>query len=280
MARAMSALPKPQGQPPPYFATPERGPIVIAHRGGSLEAPENTLAALRHGVACGATWQEIDVGLSSDDACIVLHDDSVDRTTDGTGNLAAWPIEHLTALKAGNPRWAPEARARLSEMGVLQLPSFGQHYSAETVPTLEQALAVPGVRLMIELKATTKPEVLVRNVRRAVQQANMVDRVIVGSFDIPLVAMVKYLAPELPRIGIIEDPLLLPYMAQLGVRALAVDANILPMMHALRPKDTAVWTWTVYTEAQARLLAQEGADGLISDIPARLMQAPNLVRQA
>lgn len=269
----MSAILQPVAQTSPFFASPERGPLVIAHRGGSLEVPENTLAALRHGVACGASWQEIDVGLSSDDACIVLHDDSVDRTTDGAGNLAAWPIAHLTALKAGNPRWAPEARARLEQMGVAKLPTFGPRYADETVPTLEQALAVPGVRLMIELKATTKPEVLVRNVRRAVHAAGMADRVVVGSFDVPLVAMVAYLAPELPRIGIIEDPLLLPYMAQLGVAAVAVDANIMPLMHALRPKGVAVWTWTVYTEAQARLLTQAGADGLISDIPAQLLAA-------
>lgn len=256
-----------------YFASHGRGPLIIAHRGGSLEAPENTLAALRHGVAAGATWQEIDVGLSADDACVVLHDDSVDRTTNGSGNLAAWPIEHLTKLKAGNPTWTADSRHNLARLGVPAVPNFAERFAAELVPTLDQALRVPGVRLMIELKATIKPEVLVRLVRQAVHAAHMADRVVVGSFDVPLLAMVAYLAPELPRIGILEDPVLLPLMMRQGVRALAVDAAIAPAMRMQAPKDVAVWSWTIYTEHQARILKKAGIDGLITDIPAKLIQA-------
>lgn len=256
-----------------FFAPHGRRPLIIAHRGGSLEAPENTLAALRHGVACGAAWQEIDVGLSADDACIVLHDDCVSRTTDGTGNLTMWPAQKLLALHAGRPKWDDDARATLRRLGVTELPDFGDRYAGERIPTLEQALAVPGVRLMIELKPTIRPELLAKKVSRAVAQAGMQARVIVGSFDPSLVAMVAQIAPNLPRIGILEDPLVLPYMLAVGVNAVAVDARLTATLRRSVPAHIAVWAWTVYTLDSARAVATAGADGLITDIPQKLVEA-------
>ena len=276
----MTATLKPPAQPSRFFAEPHQGPLIIAHRGGSLEAPENTLAALRHGVACHASWQEIDVGLSADDACVVLHDDSVSRTTNGVGNLAEWPLSHLTNLTAGRPGWHPEARHNLARLGVHEVPDFGDRFAQERVPTLEQALAVPGVRLMIELKPTIRPEILVRKVAQAVALSNMGSRVAIGSFDPPLVAMAARLAPELPRIGILEDPLVLPLMLDLDVKVLAVDAQLVPLMRPQVPRDVALWTWTVYTLQSAQNLARAGADGLITDIPHQLVQAHRTGRLA
>jgi len=276
----MTATAKPPVQSSRFFAEPQGGPLIIAHRGGSLEAPENTLAALRHGVASHASWQEIDVGLSADDACIVLHDDSVSRTTNGVGNLAEWPLSHLTTLSAGRPKWHPETQQTLARLGVHEVPDFGDRYAEERVPTLEQALAVPGVRLMIELKPTIKPEILMQKVVRAVELANMGAQVAIGTFDPPLLAMAARLAPELPRIGILEDPLLAPLMLGLDVRALAVHADLVPLMRAQVPKHVAVWTWTVYTLQCAQGLARSGADGLITDIPAQLVQAHRTGRLA
>jgi glycerophosphoryl diester phosphodiesterase len=276
----MTAPFKPPAQSLGFFAKPKEAPLIIAHRGGSLEAPENTLAALRHGVACQASWQEIDVGLSADDACVVLHDDGVGRTTNGVGNLMEWPASHLTTLTAGRPQWHPEVRQNLARLGVHELPDFGDRYAEERVPTLEQALAVPGVRLMIELKPTIKPEILVRKVARAVAEAGMGSRVAIGSFDPPLVAMAAQLAPELPRIGILEDPLLLPLMLDLQVQALAVDAQLMGLMRPQVPRGVALWTWTVYTLPCAQTLARAGADGLITDIPHQLVQAHRTGRLA
>src|SRR5688500_15952335 len=78
------------GPQPPFRAV--LGPVIIAHRGGSLEAPENTLAAIRHGAAVGSDWIEIDVTLSRDDEVIVIHDDTLERTTDGTGMVEAMTL--------------------------------------------------------------------------------------------------------------------------------------------------------------------------------------------
>ena len=246
--------------------------MIIAHRGGSLEAPENTLAALRHGVRSGATWQEVDVGLSSDDVPVILHDDDVTRTTDGTGNLTDWPVSHLSGLHAGAPRWNEEGAQVLRGLGVLP-PDFAGKYPDERVPTLAQALQVPRVRLMLELKQSTKPETLVRTVAQAVTHAGMQDRVALASFDPVLVAMARKLAPELPRIGVLEDLSYLPHMLKLEVAAIAVYTGLVAAARPLVPEPVALWTWTVYTPEAARAAAQAGADGLITDIPAKLVAA-------
>src|SRR5258708_11793081 len=95
-------------------------PRIIAHRGASAIAPENTLAAFRAAAVSGATWVEFDVSLTKDGRPVVFHDDLLDRTTDGTGLLAETPFEILTHLDAGS--W------------------FAPDFSGEMVPTLEEDL--------------------------------------------------------------------------------------------------------------------------------------------
>mgnify|MGYP001430339796 CR=1 FL=1 len=72
-----------QSVQPPFRAIV--GPVLIAHRGGALEVPENTLAGVRHAIAVEADWIEIDVTLSRDDQVVVIHDTTLERTTNGTG---------------------------------------------------------------------------------------------------------------------------------------------------------------------------------------------------
>src|SRR4051794_30509551 len=81
----------------------DRPPVVVAHRGASGLAPENTLAAFRLAVELGSPGVECDVHLTADGRVIVIHDATVDRTTNGSGEVAAQPFEALRALDAG--RW-------------------------------------------------------------------------------------------------------------------------------------------------------------------------------
>lgn len=266
------------------FASPPGGqrPLIIAHRGGSLEAPENTVDSIRHGVATGAEWQEVDVGLSADDECVVFHDDTLERTTQTQGALAQLPIAALTALPAGRPGWDSQVRRVLKGLGVTP-PDFGDAYAHTTVPTLHDILAVPGARLMLELKTTPKPQVLVRAVVRALEQAGAQERVAWGSFDLAVLAQMQKIAPQVPRIGICENPEMLPDLLALDVSVLAVDVSLVAAARAAaahashgsgaEAPHVAVWTWTVYTEAVAVQLARQGADGLIADIPQALVRA-------
>ncbi len=110
-------------------------PRIIAHRGASASAPENTIAAFRAAAAAGATYVEFDSSLTSDGRPVVFHDDALDRTTDGTGLLAETSFEIIKHLDAGS--W------------------FGPRFAGELVPTLEEvleALADLGLGFNMEIK--------------------------------------------------------------------------------------------------------------------------------
>src|SRR5436309_263912 len=114
--------------------TPGAPPFIVAHRGASALAPENTLAAFRRALEAGAPAVECDVHLTADGAPIVIHDARVDRTTNGTGEVASLTLAALRALDAGG--W------------------FDPRFAGERLPTLEETLAIAAgrSRVFVELK--------------------------------------------------------------------------------------------------------------------------------
>jgi glycerophosphoryl diester phosphodiesterase len=111
-------------------------PILIAHRGGAAEAPENTMAAFRHAIEIGIRFVELDVQMSRDSELIVMHDETVDRTTNGTGAIHEMTFEELRRLDAGS--W------------------FAPQFAGEKIPTLHEVLNLctdAKVGVVIELKA-------------------------------------------------------------------------------------------------------------------------------
>ena len=110
------------------------GPLIIAHRGGADLAPENTLAAFRNAIALGADMIEIDVHLTKDGRVVVIHDNTVDRTTGGHGRIADLTLAEIKQLDAGK--------------------KFDEKFSGEKVPTLEETMeTLDGkVQLLIEIK--------------------------------------------------------------------------------------------------------------------------------
>jgi glycerophosphoryl diester phosphodiesterase len=258
-------------RPQPPFAAVGPGPLVIAHRGGSLEAPENTLASIRHGVAVGSDWQEIDVTLSVDEHVVVLHDDTLERTTDGQGEVERMTLAQLTALHAGRPRWSESASSRLRKLGVTP-PDFGARFAAERVPTLEAALAVPGARLMIELKKCAHPAKLAAKVIGAVERAGATGRVVLGSLEAELVEAVHGFDPSLPLVGIVETSAELQPMLEFPLSVLAVNQPLVEeAAHELAP-GVALWSWTAATIDEAEELWQRGVDGIITDAPEALLR--------
>jgi glycerophosphoryl diester phosphodiesterase len=95
-------------------------PFVIGHRGAALHAPENTLSGIRAARSLGVEWVEFDVKLTADDRCILLHDDTIDRTTDGSGDAAEMTLDQIAVWDAAG--W------------------FGQGIVSEPVPTLEEVV--------------------------------------------------------------------------------------------------------------------------------------------
>ncbi|GIX06592.1 MAG: glycerophosphoryl diester phosphodiesterase [Candidatus Poribacteria bacterium] len=148
--------------------SPPRHHWRIAHRGASAYEPENTLRAFRRALELGADGIELDVHLSQDGHPVVIHDASVEKTTDGKGLVAEMSLEELRRLDAGK---------------------------GERIPTLEEVLHEFGGHclLLIELKGEGTPQAVVETVRRH----RLENWVILSSFDPTKVAAVKEIAPEL-----------------------------------------------------------------------------------
>lgn len=151
---------------------------IVAHRGAAALAPENTLAAFRLAVEQGVDFVEIDVRLTADGVPVLMHDADLDRTTSGSGPLAAHTLEQVQALDAG--RW------------------FSPEYAGEPVPTLEQFVALLGpapARAFVELKGEWAPEQIAAVVE-LLRSNQLVHRVVLASFEIPALEQLRQQAPE------------------------------------------------------------------------------------
>jgi glycerophosphoryl diester phosphodiesterase len=149
--------------------------FLYAHRGASAEAPENTLAAFRRALAVGADGIELDVHLSADGVPVVIHDETLERTTDGAGPVSAQSLAGLASLDAGG--W------------------FAPEFSGEGVPTLAEVLRLLAGRLRLNLEVKdARAGWAVLDLLRHFPQTDAV----LSSFDHSLLARLRRIAPDLP----------------------------------------------------------------------------------
>jgi len=162
------------------------GPIrdeVQAHRGASAIAPENTIAAFRAAAEAGAKWVELDVALSADGTLLVIHDDSVDRTSSGTGSLGDLTADQIGTLDAGS--W------------------FDPRFAGERIPTLAEtirALGEFGLSANVEIKQHPHHkslDQLVQAVQKDIDQRSPDTRIMISSFDPEALKAMHVLEPEL-----------------------------------------------------------------------------------
>lgn len=231
---------------------------VIAHRGAPSAAPENTLVSDEVARRGGAVWIENDVQPSKDGVPYILHDTTVDRTTDGTGPVRSLTAAQLDALDAGS--W------------------FAPAYTGTRVPTLAAQLAdlrERGGKLLLEIKGRHSRAEVARIVRE-VRDQGMTERVFVQSFDIPSLRFAHELAPELP-LGLLRgtldaDPVALARDLDLAAynvadAALATRPGLVGDLHAA---GVAVNVWTVDAPARWKALDALGVDGVITNRPTEL----------
>ena len=230
-------------------------PLNIAHRGASAVAPPNTLAAFEKAAALGADGIELDVHLSADGEPVVIHDFTVDATTDGSGRVAQLTLAQLKRLDAG--------------------AHFGPAFAGEPIPTLEEVLRVVGKRLLlnIELKSAGLRDsglerAVVAQIARAVESDS---RVILSSFNPLSLWRVKKIAPHIP-VGLLDRPDCLhraclacffPHAA-LHPEHTMVDARY---MARARQRGYRVNVWTVDDPDEMRHLIDLGVDGIITNLP-------------
>ncbi len=154
---------------------------IFAHRGASAHAPENTLAAFQMAVEHGAHGIELDAKLCADGHVIVLHDATVNRTTNGKGKAREIPLKHLKLLDAGG--W------------------FDSQFAGEQIPTLEEVFKTIGDRLYINVELTnysSPRDNLVEKVVELVRVYHLEDSVLFSSFSPRNILNARKLAPEIP----------------------------------------------------------------------------------
>jgi glycerophosphoryl diester phosphodiesterase len=226
-------------------------PLIGGHRGNPAEHPENTLASFRSAIDCGVDLIECDVHLSSDGHAVVIHDHTLDRTTNGTGLVRQRTIEELRALDAGR---------------------------GEKLPLLEEVieLARDRVGLCVEIKQIPIPypgleEQLVSQLRAA----DTLEQTCVVSFHHPSLLALKKLEPAL-QCGILEgarpvDPVALLTAAGADIYSPhwgAMDPELVATVHA---HGSAVGVWTVDDAAAVAWCRLCGPDSVFTNRPAELI---------
>ncbi len=233
--------------------------LVIAHRGASGHAPENTLSAFRRALALGATFIETDLHLSRDAHFVALHDDTLERTTNGKGLVSEHSLADLGRLDAGS--W------------------FGSDFAGERIPTISEILEFArrhDVVFYLELKLAGSwgAEHALIN---ALRKSGEIPRAVVMSFDPHVLESLRLseatLMTALLHDGSLADPF--HHALECGVRQIAVRRNLVTpaFLAEARSRDLQVVCWTVNHPAQMRALLAAGVDGIISDYPDRVLAA-------
>jgi glycerophosphoryl diester phosphodiesterase len=248
----------------PFLVSPR--PLVFAHRGGGALAPENTIAAFDRGLGLGADGLELDVHLSRDGVVVVHHDAVLDRTTDGTGPLAAGSVLELTQLNAG---------FRFGSGGGYPFRDQGLR-----IPTLREVLhRYPSTRMIVEIKENSGK--MARAVLDDVKAAGALDRVCFGSFGLHVLRALRGSEPMALTSAAREEVRWALYRSWIGRPVARAGYQVYQVpeqagaVRVVSPRfvrlahraGLPVQVWTVDTAADIRRLLDWGVDAVISDRP-------------
>ncbi|HEX6141517.1 MAG TPA: glycerophosphodiester phosphodiesterase [Geminicoccaceae bacterium] len=238
-------------------------PRIIGHRGAAAEAPENTLASIRAAHAAGTRMVEFDVKLTADDEPVLLHDDRLERTTDGRGPVRERSLEEVRALDAGG--W------------------FDRRFAGERVPHLDQAIALClelGLRVNVEIKPCPGREVRTAEVTlerlRAIWPA-AAPAPLVSSFEEAALEVARDRQPDWPR-GYLCEALAPDWqarLARLGCATLNLGWRRLSRsdVATLRAAGVPLLVYTVNDVDRARRLLAWGVSALFTDTVGSLIRA-------
>ncbi len=231
---------------------------IYAHRGSSGTHPENTLAAFREAARLPIHGVEFDVHLTKDGELVVIHDESIDRTSDGYGFVKDMTLTKLKAFDFGS--W------------------FSSEFKGQSILTFHEVLEVfsgTSHHLNIELKSDIFPyDGMTAKVIQIIKELKLDSRVILSSFDHGAIRTVKQLAPHLKTAALFMEVLVDPLDY---VRAIPADALHLFFPSALRPSirevleaGATVRTFTVNEEKYALALKNVGVTSIFTDFPEKM----------
>ena len=242
----------------------------VAHRGGSLLAPENTLASFQRGIDEGCDAIELDVHLSQDGVLIVMHDPSLFRTTEREGYVGEWSYAAIKELDARSS-WHGE-----------------EEYGVQRVPTFEEVLDLivrqeRQVALQVEIKtdqSNHRYEGIEEAVVNALREYDLIERTVIISFDFPTLLTVRQTEPALrlaalvsrtylETIGLDGPAAVAASIADLGVEYVAINYTYLSakLSDEFRQSGLLIGAWTVNNEKDIRRISAMGVDFITSDRP-------------
>jgi len=233
-------------------------PTIFAHRGASAHAPENTLASFELAVTQGAEAIELDAKLTADEQIVVFHDQTVDRTTNGSGKVLELPLAALKELDAGH--W------------------FDTSFHGVTIPTLEDVFEAVGRKTFINVELTnyaSPGDLLPEKVAELIKRHELQEWVMFSSFNPLALRRAHKILPTIP-LGLLALSgfsgswarsilgfWLVPYQA-LHPETKDTNPKLISRQHA---KNRRVHTWTVNDPADMERLFRWGIDGIFTDDP-------------
>ncbi|NTU75471.1 MAG: glycerophosphodiester phosphodiesterase [Anaerolineaceae bacterium] len=232
-------------------------PVIFSHRGYSANAPENTLAAFELAIQHGAEAVELDAKMSSDGEVVVIHDQTVDRTTNGKGRVNQLTLVELKALDAGS--------------------SFDAKFAGEKVPTLAEVFETIGGRALINVELTnyeSHGDDLLPKVTALVKKFGLQDGIIFSSFHPLNIIKARMLLPGVPA-GLLtleadQGKLLRAWPGRLVAPALIhpwLDDATDEFINAEHRRGRRVHVWTVNKAEDMTRLFNVGVDGIFTDDP-------------
>ncbi len=264
----------------------ERRVIAYAHQGGAWESPSSTVHAIEHALAAGATAIELDVHATSDGELVVCHDATVDRTTEGTGNIASFTLAELREMDFSY-WWIPGADVTPGRPAN-EYPFRGRAPGdmAFGIATLREVLErFPGVVLNLDIKQTAPVVAPYEEaLARLLAEFERTDDVIVASFLDPATEAFRGVAPRVPTSAgtiatadawravqagepVPDIPAVAYQVPERQGDLVVVDERFVVAAHAA---GKAVHVWTVNDTESMERLVNLGVDGIISDVPTAL----------
>lgn len=245
-----------------FFYSRKSRPLVIAHRGASLEAPENTLAAFAQALEIGADGVELDLWQSKDHHLMVIHDNWLERLCGLNSSVEQLSLRELKHLDVGK--------------------HFSQKFLGERIPVLEEVFELLQGKVLINveikglrIRGNGLEERLVHLIRRK----KMTDQVVLSSFNVLALRRVHKIAPEIRRGLLLYERQFLhsklgdwtrflkPYSLHLSWGLL--EEYPLALLHE---RGVQSWIWTINEEQEMKRLVEQGVDAIITDNPRKLIQ--------
>ncbi|HZY10610.1 MAG TPA: glycerophosphodiester phosphodiesterase family protein [Bacteroidota bacterium] len=246
------------------WLTPIRFPIIVAHRGSSRHAPENTLAAFRQAMDDGADAIELDVHLSKDGQVIVIHDDRLERTTNGHGRVGDYTLDELRQFSSGE--W------------------FHKKFFSEKIPTLTEVfeLVTGQIGINIEIKYTkrrTEPKLIVERCIEIISRFKAFKSVLISSFHYPLLQLAKRIDPSIvsgllyhPVRHFRKSPIKLAKAARAQYLLLATSTIRKKIVTDAHDRNLLVGVYTVNSVRNLRRVRTAGVDSIYTDTPSTILK--------